>query len=323
MRFTSFFRCACLALVLVLPACETGTGPRIPSGPTFLHLESTAGDPVGQGREYDYTQATATFSLNVQGSHLWIDVHGDEPWHGDLATGGSRLTKGEYTDASVWSLDGRNCYPLSTWMWVDSVMYDGSTLTGIDLRTVQECANATGELRARLHWRADDPTTPPGPIMPVPDTLWSPPPGATPDSGDYIYLQSDPGDIILNGVTHLFLPAEGAIDAYTSGDQLFAGQEFNSAGGWYGGHGEFRTMDTLRRMAPGYYPGAQASMSHNPTRGSFDWSGEGVFCGHLDGWFAIDDIQFADTTLTGVTLRFVQHCEGNAAALRGKVHWSK
>ena len=39
------------------------------------------------------------------------------------------------------------------------------------------------------------------------------------------------------------------------------------------------------------------------------------------GWFVVDAVTYVGDTLTAIDLRFEQHCEGHAPALRGEIHW--
>ncbi len=74
--------------------------------------------------------------------------------------------------------------------------------------------------------------------------------------------------------------------------------------------GSFQAMDTVAQLQPGYYGDLQRYPFHNAVRGGLDWSGEGRGCNTLAG-----------ATLTGVDLRFEQHCEGATPALHGQLHW--
>jgi hypothetical protein len=51
-----------------------------------------------------------------------------------------------------WYGEGRGCGALTGWFAVDSVTYDGSTVTAIDLRFEQHCAGSTAALRGEIHW---------------------------------------------------------------------------------------------------------------------------------------------------------------------------
>src|SRR4029079_5642362 len=47
------------------------------------------------------------------------------------------------------------------------------------------------ESNSSVHWSAADPTVPPGPTNPPPP-LWHAPASAVPESGNYLYVESDP-----------------------------------------------------------------------------------------------------------------------------------
>jgi hypothetical protein len=50
--------------------------------------------------------------------------------------------------------------------------------------------------------------------------------------------------------------------------------------------------------------------------------GQGRGCNTLTGWFAIDSYTLTAGALTGIDLRFEQHCEGGTPALHGQLHWT-
>lgn len=194
--------------------------------------------------------------------------------------------------------------------------YDGANLTAIDLRFEQHCENGAPALRGTIHWRSDDPTSPPGPINPVPAGVWRPAPGATPPAGDYVYLTSDAGDYIGAGQTITYTPTNATIGVSASGGHLSV--TVDGADWWFG---DFQTMNTISRLQPGYYGDLRRFPFHNPVKGGLNWSGEGRGCNTLVGWFAVDRATYTNGTLTGLDLRFEQHCEGATAALRGAIHW--
>jgi hypothetical protein len=57
-------------------------------------------------------------------------------------------------------------------------------------------------------------------------------------------------------------------------------------------------------------------------KGGLSWGFEGRGCNNLNGWFAVDSVTYNGTALAAIELRFEQHCEGLAPALRGKIHWT-
>jgi hypothetical protein len=143
--------------------------------------------------------------------------------------------------------------------------------------------------------------------------LWQPPIGSVPPTGDYVYLQSDPGDYIGGGQTYSYTPSNATINVAANG-----GHATVSVGGWFA---DFQAMSTLTRLQPGYYGDLKRYPFHNPAKGGLDWFGNGRGCNTLSGWFVVDQVTYSGSTLTALDLRFEQHCEGGAAALRGAIHW--
>jgi hypothetical protein len=80
-------------------------------------------------------------------------------------------------------------------------------------------------------------------------------------------------------------------------------------------------MTGLTQLQPGYYGDLQRYPFHNPVRGGLSVSGNGRGCNTLTGWFVVDAVSFTGGILDAIDLRFEQHCEGGAPALRGKLHW--
>jgi hypothetical protein len=303
-----------------------------PSTGNYTYLESEPGDYVGAGGSYLYTLADSQMSFDSAGASLNISILGDEKWAGSFSGmySLSRLEVGYYGDLQLdplpnpaegsltWGGEGRFCGDLTGWFVVDSVTYDGATLTAIDLRFEQHCDGGAPALRGEIHWDIDDTTRPPGPVVPPPAGLWEPTPGATPASGNYVYLASQPGDYIGAGDSYLYTPADSQIAIASAGPYLNVSVDGDESWG-----GEFEGMYTLSRLEIGYYGDLQRYPFHNLAKGGLDWGGQGRGCNTLTGWFVVDSVTFVGTTLTAINLRFEQHCEGGAPALRGEIHWSQ
>lgn len=291
-------------------------------------MASEAGDFIGRGRTYSYTQANAVLTAAVEGSRLTFTVTGDQRWRGefqlprgytDLRTGVyGGLTRYPFNDPVIgglsWTGEGRGCNRLTGSITILKVAYVGSALTEIELQFEQYCEGGSPALRGEIYWNAGDTTAAPGPVSPPPAGLWQPPSGSTPATGSYVYLESQPGDYIGAGATHLYTNSTAALmlaahDARVSvtvdGDQKWSGA--------------FVAMNSTRQLIAGYYP--DLAQFVNPTRGGLSWSGEGRACNTLTGWFVVDRIVWSGSTLAAIELRFEQHCEGAGPALRGKVRW--
>ena len=302
-----------------------------PATGNYVYLESQPGDFVGLGSSDLYTQANAILSVNVANAHLSVGVNGDQKWNGDFQAMNalSRLEVGYYGDLQRypfhnpvkggldWSGEGRGCNTLTGWFVVDGVTYSGPTLTAIDLRFEQHCEGVGPALHGKIHWVSNDSTSPPGPAVP-PSGLWQPAPGTTPASGVYVYLESQPGDFIGQGGTYLYTPPSATFSVSATGAHLAVlvkgDQQWN---------GDFQGMNSLSRLEAGFYGDLQRYPFHNPVKGGFSWSGGGLGCNALTGWFVVDSVTYAGSALMAIDLRFEQHCEGSGPALRGKIHWTQ
>ena len=306
---------------------------RAPAGATpasgnYVYLQSDSGDYIGAGSTNTYTQANATLTTTLSGTHLGVAVAGNDNWTGDFQGMNSitQLQAGYYpnlerypfnnpvTGGLSWGGDGRGCNTLTGWFVIDSITYSAGALASVDLRFEQHCEGATAALHGQIHWVAGDTTAPPGPQNPVPAGLWTPPAGSTPASGNYAYLQSDAGDFIGGGQTTLYTPSDTTMTVTGSGLQASV-----AVGDW---SGTFLGMDSITQLQPGYYPNVQRYPFNNPATGGLTWSGEGRGCNTSIGWFAIDNITYSAGAIASLDLRFEQHCEGGTPALHGAIHWT-
>lgn len=300
-----------------------------PATGNYVYLESQPGDYVGAGGTYLYTQVDSLLTTSLTEAGVNVAVTGDERWAGAFARmySLSRMEVGYYGDlrspanpakgALSWGGEGRVC-STTGWFVVDSVTYVGETLTAFDVRFEQHCGGAEPALHGKIHWDASDTTSPPGPVMPPPGSLWEPAPGATPATGNYVYLESQPGDYIGAGGTYLYTPATAQIVPNLTGAEFSISVNGNESWG-----GFFQGMNTLSRLEPGYYGGLLRHPFHNPTKGGLEWGGQGRGCNTLTGWFVVDNVSYVGETLTAIDLRFEQHCEGLTPALHGEIHWSQ
>ena len=301
-----------------------------PATGNYVYLESEAGDFVGQGRTYLYTLFDAAITVSDAGGRLAVSINGNETWSGDfqVMNSVSFLETGYYGDLQrypfhnpvkgglSWAGEGRGCNRLTGWFAVDSVTYDGDTLVAIDVRFEQYCDGSGSALNGEIHWDANDNTGPAGPVVPPPASLWEPAAGATPETGNYIYLDSDVGDYIGAGTEYLYTLADSVLTIGSSGASLTVG--VNGDESW---SGNFVGMSQLQRIEVGYYGDLSRFPFHNPALGGLSWSGEGRGCNTLAGWFVVDSVTYDGDSLEAIDLRFAQHCEGGAAALYGEIHW--
>jgi hypothetical protein len=301
-----------------------------PAAGNHVYLESEPGDFIGQAETFVYTSADAALRVIGSGGGLSVTVDGDQQWWGDFRamSGLGELRPGFYDSLRrfpfhnpakgglSWSGEGRGCNTLQGWFVVDSVSYQEGTLTAIDLRFEQRCEGGTAALRGKIHWAPGDTTAPPGPVNPPPAGLWEPAPGATPATGNFVYLQSDAGDYIGQGQVYTHTPENAGLAVRAEAGELTV--QVDGGATWWG---SFQAMSTLDRLQPGYYGNLQRHPFHNPVKGGLSWSGQGRGCNTLQGWFVVDSVTYVDDRLASISMRFEQHCEGGLPALRGAIRW--
>ncbi len=203
----------------------------VPPTGDFIYLQSDASDFIGRGRTHSYSRANARLLFMSSPGLFSVSIDGDEWWNGDFKAMSTltRLAPGYYGDLQrypfhnqvkgglSWFGQSRACNQLSGWFVVDSASYSGDTLTAITLRFEQRCENGAAALRGLVRMTVGDATTPPGPVNPPPANLWAPAPGATPASGDYVYLESDSTDFIAQGRSYTYTRANAQLRVQRDG----------------------------------------------------------------------------------------------------------
>ncbi|NOX67882.1 MAG: hypothetical protein GXP15_01730 [Gammaproteobacteria bacterium] len=309
-------------------AIPAGEPPQ--AGSSFVSLKSDLGDYVGNSLDYNYTNANSEITIAASGAFLNVSVHGDEVWSGDfqLPDTFTQLEEGSYVNLERypfhvpaaggmdWGGDGRGCNTLNGWFVIDQVTYDGPTLTGIDLRFEQYCEGNVPALRGEIHWDASDTTSALGRLVPPPDFLWKPAPGVIPATGNFVYMESERYEWVGAGANYMYTGDDSVITANAAGP-LVSVSVFGDE--WWSGN--FRAMNSMDRIEPGYYPYVQRDPFQNPTKGGLDWSGEGRGCNRLTGWFVVDEVIYDGDALTSLDIRFEQHCEAFTPALYGAFRW--
>jgi hypothetical protein len=321
-----------LSKVTVLALWKPADGA-VPASGNFAYFDSQTGDPIGLGEPILYTPKDAVWNVFASGASLYVKLMAQEWWmlRFNGRWGQARLEAGKYIDLRRWSFSdpgldvqhqGLFCASLTGWVAIDSVAYDGDTLTAIDLRFEQHCEGAGPALHGRIRWNKNDEVLPPGPVA-VPSGLWQPPQGATPESGNYVYLQSMQGDQVGLGRTYLYTPPAGMsafaqaprpVDGYGAGVRVDVFGDTN----W---DGQFVAMNGLEQLQPGYYANLRRFPFSNPAFGGLEVSGNFIACNQVAGWFAVDKITYVQGEVSELDLRFEQQCEGASAPLYGKVHW--
>jgi hypothetical protein len=125
-----------------------------------------------------------------------------------------------------------------------------------------------------------------------------------PPTPNFITLQSDAEDYIGAGRTYSYSQANAVLHVSANGNHLSV--DANGDEWWFG---QFQTTAGAAQLMPGTYSSG------------VNWSGEGRGCGSPSGTFTIDSVTYVAGNLTSIDMRFLQHCDGNAAALHGTIHW--
>ena len=302
-----------------------------PASGNYVYLQSSAGDYIGGGRTYSYTNADTVLSMSSRGLSIEASVRGNQSWTGTFLLPSAaltlqsgyfkELTRTAFSDAAVggvdWSGEGRGCNKIQGWVVIDRVVMSGGMLDALDLRFQQAC-DGGAPLYGQIHWNKADvdsgKVTEPAPI---PTGLWRAPASAVPPSGNYMHLESTQGDYIGAGRTYSYTQSNAAIKLTPSGNTLTV-----AIGGDESWSGDFQGLYSMSRLAVGYYGVLGRYPFSNPVLGGLSWSGDGRGCNSLSGWFVVDKISYSGNTLTALDLRFEQHCEGGAGALRGQLHWT-
>lgn len=133
-----------------------------------------------------------------------------------------------------------------------------------------------------------------------------------------ITLRSDPGDYIGQGQTYQYTRANANIAVSATGGHLVV--EINGDQFWLG---NVLLPSSQTRFKRGMSADVRRFPFQDRAMGGLDWSGEGRGCNTLTGWFAVDHATYSEDALTAIELRFEQHCEGEAPALRGAIRWEQ
>ena len=317
----------------------------LPAHPVISFV-SDNGDNVGIGGSYAYDNSNAAINVEATGTHLSLRVQGDESWMGEFQQPGSasQLQPGTYTNLArypfqaagaggmSWTGVGSGCNQSASTVTINSVRYDAGVLAAINLDFEHHCELSTPALRGHVEWDAQQAASGPGPVVPVPANLWSPPAGQMPATGNAMYIASDLNDYIGQGWTYwvsevpdVGVPAGTPVDSkdeVTLSLTEAAGLLTLQMSGALNWTGQFKAMDGLTHLQPGYYGIVQRYPFQNPRKGGMNWSMGSAGCNVLSGWFAVDSIVYSGDKLVSVDLRFTQYCENSISALRGRIRWS-
>jgi hypothetical protein len=299
----------------------------VPASGNAFYVKVDPGQFSNLSGTFLYTNTVARFAPPVASSYL-LSVTGDRAWTGwfTLPLANRPLTKGYFSEftgvespggALSWSLlDNSNYCPAAGWFVVDEATYQDGELTALTIRFEQHCGINVAAMHGLYRWTKADASGPPGP-GPVPASLWQPATGSVPTSGNYVYLEGEPGEVLSGGKHFLYTGPNAANAVRSAGNYADIGV---SDGTSYF-YGVAAPMYNLIQLAPGYYPGMLRYPFNNPAKGGMDWNLNSGGCGSLNGWFAVDKVTYDGDKITALDLRFEQHCDSFAPALHGKIHW--
>ena len=335
---------------LILDQQEENTlNPPIPpltsSGP-HIRIESTDGDFIGQGLSYEYTTATTVFdigsnfdngiSIRIEGTSLNTPSISDN-WTLDLSNGSTRLTVGQFDNASRFpfnnsnenglnfSGNGRGCNSLIGEFTIFEVEYDGDELTKLTADFTQYCeGRMDAPLRGSIRFDASLPTEEPAPNAgPITTTLF---PEIEPltTAGPIVRIESDEGDFVGQGLTYEYVRESTTFNIGNNFDNGITisidGASTNSPD-----RNDFWTLNLASaedRLTVGQYNNAARFPFNAALQNGLSFSGNGRGCNTLTGEFTIFEIEYDGDELIKLTADFTQFCGNNAtAAIRGSIRF--
>ncbi|MDO8310989.1 MAG: hypothetical protein Q7T25_03520 [Sideroxyarcus sp.] len=311
--------------------------PALPTG-NYIYMTSDPTDFIGNG-EALFTPIDSVIGISEKDGKVDITVRGDTHWIATFATMQTagkvlpgyyaglrnvlRPARGEFT----WGGDGRGCNESSTGVVVDSAAYQNGKLSELQLRFEQHCENGPGALRGEVHWFASDTRQPFGPRASEPTSLWHAPAGALPSSGNYLYVQSEPGEVIGGGKTYTLTPKNATMKFYSATNyRNFSGGYFSlnaDSGTWDGGRFwlEFQTMSVASQLQVGFYDRTMRYMFHNTAFGGLSLTSHNGACNTSMGWMALDKVTYLNGNLSAIHGRFQHHCEEYSSVVYGEFNW--
>lgn len=157
------------------------------------------------------------------------------------------------------------------------------------------------------------------PVTTAPAPAPATPPVSNPlPTANSISLQSDQGDLIGQGKSYQYTPANARITVTASGNRLVVKVEGDEE--WTGA---FQTGGNATELKVGEYTSLPRFLeSMDASQGGLTWWGNGRSCTSSTGWVAIDSVSYVNGQLAAIGLRFQRNCNGAAAALRGTVNYT-
>jgi len=315
---------------IVSPAPSTLWQPSanlIPASGNYVILQSDAGERVGLGRTQVISDVDSaiyvTFDLDNQ-IHLtvWGDHRMDGRFHGMdqqvLSVGYLGSLRGlpfynPVRGGMALSGDGRGCRTLAGWFTVDRLVgaqFPGKLL-GLDMRFEQVCDDLPGRvLHGAIHWDApaDRSGLPTATLQSA--GSWHAPQSQLPASGNYLYLQSSPGESIGQARTLALTPLNAGFQI--SAEPGLLKMDVQGSSQW---SGRFNFPAGQNLLQTGIYDASQQA-----AQGFLYWSSDHRGC-QPNAWVAVDGVSYAGGQLASLDLRFEQVCDKDSGTLKGQLHW--
>lgn len=319
----------------------------IPATGNYLYFESEPGDRAGGGFTHLLTPLNTFVEMQEVDTALRLQAYGPTEAGGtfQMPYGRVPVQKGIYPGLKRFtykSIQTRTpatpasgsfgwgsgnfyrvvgaCFEITGWVAVDDVVYDDGVPVSIDLRFEQACISAPGTLKGQIHWVMSETPALPGPMTPAPAQLWRPAAGSTPATGNYVHIESDPGEPLGVGIGADYTQANAVIRVMPAA----AGVEVKVAGdvGW----AVYMQPIAGLAMQVGYYGGSLGEMNFGRSpKGSFAIHRSVPYegCDSAQTGFVVDNLRYDGETIAALDLRFEQRCEGSInSALRGAIHWT-
>ena len=144
---------------------------------------------------------------------------------------------------------------------------------------------------------------------------WQPPAGAVPATGTVVYLQSEPGDYIGQGESHLDTLATAILAFDAAGDRFSVHVRGDRRwDGW------FAPQASGTPIAAGTYPNLRRYGVFVP---GLSWTGEGRGCNESMSHLVIDEWTGSTTDPDRIVARFEQRCDASVGVLRGFIRYER
>lgn len=298
------------------------------SAGNYAYFESAPGDYVGLGKTWLFDRRSALVTADGMLGHLNIRVAGDDIWRAEIegVDAMGRLAPGYYADVKgarfhnpvkggmSWTGAGRGCSTSTGWYVIDAIEYEPSGLVKrLDMRFEQHCEGRAAPLHGAIHY--DSTPSAAGDAAVSAAGSWRAPAAAVPATGNFLYIESDPGDLLARGQTQLQTSANAAFDIVSAGNIVDIAGKGNHL--W---NIRFQAPSSYSQILPGNYTAVAAWPNNTPTEGVLNASVDSRTCSTKEGWVTVDNASYVDGRLAALELRFEILCNAGFSAPQGRLH---